>query len=155
MKRIVILGSLIVAGCVSQAPLTRQTQSGKAEATFDNVTPDELRNEIVLRCTQDGGEVQADQYSVTCGKRDDGNRALLAQVLVGNDYSQTPWQKMRITFAPVGSGVFVTADAWMEMTMGFGEVKRIPNTNNALRNELQAALEHAAENARNRKRLTQ
>jgi hypothetical protein len=155
MKRIVILGSLIVAGCVSQAPLTRQTQSGKAEATFDNVTPDEMRNEVALRCSQSGGEVQSDQYSVTCGRRDDSGHALLAQTLIGNGYSQTPWQRLRVTFAPTGNGVFVTAESWMEMSMGFGEVKRIPDTNNADRNQLQAALDAAAASARNRRHATQ
>jgi len=105
---------------------------------------EQVRNEFVLACARTGGEVQSDTYSVTCGKRNDSMRGMFAQALIGNAYSQTPWEKIRFTFAPTNNGIFVTVSGWMEMTMGFGEVKRIPYDNNNFRNQAQRGLDEVA-----------
>jgi hypothetical protein len=150
MKRNVFLvaAALLLSSCVSQPPLYKSTQSGKAEIVIPGVTVDRVRNEIVLACARNGGETESGLNHVICGKREEGGYGFAAQLLLGNTYSGTPYTKVKFTFAQTGDGVFVVADPWLEMTMGFGEVKRVPITNVALRNDLQAGLERAAENAR-------
>lgn len=112
------------------------------------VSLEQMKNEIVLVCAQRGMEVETSSHAVTCGRREEGGRGILAQALVGNAYSQTPMTKVRFTLAETNGGVFVVADPWLEMTMGFGEIKRIPITNNAFRNDLQSGLDQAAEKAK-------
>ncbi len=139
-----------LAGCASQPALVRDTGSGKAEATFEGVTVDEVRNNITLACAQAGKEIVTDTHSVTCSQLDKGGRGNMAQFLLGNGYSGTPYERVKFTFAATPNGVFVVADPWLEMTMGFGEKKIIPINNNAMRNELQAGLDAAAASARQR-----
>lgn len=140
-----------ISGCASQPALMKQTASGKAETTIEGVSVDEMRNELVLGCTRAGKEVQTDAHSVTCAHREEGGRGMAAQLLLGNSFSSTPYTKVKFTFAAVPGGVFITADPWLEMGMGFGEVQRVPLTNNGIRNELQSGLDQAAANARNRR----
>lgn len=139
------------AGCVSQPVLMKQTSSGKAETTMTGATVDEVRNEIVLACTKSGKEVVTDSNSVTCSYREEGGRGFAAQVLMGNSLSSTPYTRVKFTFAQAPDGVFVVADPWLEMGMGFGEKKIVPLRSNALRNDLQAGLDAAAANARARR----
>lgn len=144
MKRLVVVSALVLSACAAQPALVKNTGSGNAETTFRNVSPDRVKNEIVVACMKTGAEVTSDQYSVTCAKRNDGTKGMMAQALLGNGFSQTPWEKLRFTIAPTGNDVFVTAVAWMEMTMGFGEVKRIPYDGNAMQNQMQTMLDAAA-----------
>ena len=140
--------ALALTGCASDQPLNRQTESGKAEAVLPNITVDAFRNEAILRCAQHGGEMESGQNSVICSREETGGRGIAAQLLVGNAYSGTPHTKLRLTFAQQGTGLYVVADEWLEITMGFGEVKKIPLTSNALRNSLQTDLDTIAERLR-------
>lgn len=141
----------LLSACATQAPLYKETQSGRAEATMEGVTLDEMRNEIILGCTRNGMEVESGTNAVTCGKREEGGRGFAAQMLIGNAYSGTPYTKVKFTFAQTGNDVFVVAEPWLEIGMGFGETKRIPITNVAMRNDLQKGLDTAAANARARR----
>lgn len=148
MKKIEFAAAIVVAaltGCAAQPALLKETASGKPEATLPNVTMDEVRNEIALGCNRMGSQVISDQFSVTCTKETEGNRAFLAQALLGNGYSQTPHENIRFTMSPTTGGVFVTVDGWMEMTMGFGEKKRVPYNNNNFRNAMQSGLDQLSE----------
>lgn len=147
------LGGLILlalAGCAAQPDLIRQTGSGKAEATFAGVTVDEVRNALTLSCSKMGKEVATDTHSVTCSQLDKGGRGNMAQFLMGNSFSGTPYERVKFTFAATQGGVFVVADPWLEMGMGFGEKKIIPINNNAMRNDLQAGLDSVADYLRTR-----
>ena len=121
---------------------------------MDGVTVDEMRNELVLACSRSGKEVVTDSNSVTCSYLEEGGRGFAAQLLMGNSFSGTPYTRVKFTFASVPGGVFVVADPWLEMGMGFGEKKIVPLRNNALRNELQAGLDAAAANAKARRGST-
>jgi hypothetical protein len=135
-----------------QPDLIKHTASGKAEATIPGVTVDEFRNEIVLGCTKQGMDVEPELSTVICSKLKEGGRGFAAELLLGNRLSGKPYDKIKFTFAKDGDGVFVTAESYLEMTMGFGEVKKIPYTNNAVQNDIQAGLDRAAENARARQK---
>lgn len=134
----------LLAAC-SSAPLLKETGSGKAEARMPNVTPEKFRSAVAYSCSSHGATITSDEFSVTCSARATGARAGLAQVMLGNRFSSHPFEKIRYTITPLPEGgIFVVADAWLEMGMGFGEVKRVPNNNTELRNQQQRMLDEIA-----------
>jgi len=140
---IMLLPCLLLAGCVSQAPLLKATASGNPEATFTQATAKQIRDELAGTCAQSGGILETSEYTITCSKQNDSMRGMFAQAMLGNACSHTPMERIQFTTTQRGDDVFVTARAWMEIDKCFGEKELVPYDNNNFRNEVQTGLDGA------------
>lgn len=142
MKRLLLVGvSLGIVGCAAQEPLIKQTASGHPEATFINLPMEEVQSRMIRLCSSSGLMVkEVTPNQVVCGKTMTGGQAFLAQALMGNSYSTTPEQNMRLVMYQVGSNVNVTGYQWIETQMAFGQMRRenldTPNHVNGLQRML-------------------
>lgn len=135
------LTTQLLLACATDTPLVKETASGLAEESYDNVTSEEVRGQIMEACLNRGMPVtDSSTNHVICGHRMRGAEAFVAQLLIGNSYSTTPERRIRFTIFTVGDRVRVTAGAWMETQMAFGQMRRVELDHNTTRNNLQTFL---------------
>lgn len=142
MRALLVVTVLIaLGGCVAQPPLVKQTASGRPEGIFVGFTLDQARSRVIEACSTRGLSVyDSNANSVVCGKALTGQKAVLAQMLVGNSYSTTPEDKIRFILFQSGSDVKINAEEWIETQMALGQVRREPLSNNNQQNGLQEFL---------------
>lgn len=141
---LVSLISALLVGCANQAPLLKETASGKAEGEYPNHTPEQVIDAIVQRCNEVGSviEDQSKNY-VICSRQMEGGSSMMMQMAIGNAYSTTPQIKVRYSVSNFRTGAKVWAESWAETQMAFGQVQRAPLNNNNVRNNLQNVLDKA------------
>ncbi|MHB9319094.1 hypothetical protein ACP3TG_08250 [Phytobacter diazotrophicus] len=147
MKKVLMASAIIfsVVGCAGQAPLKKQTASGKPEAVYKNTQKSQVKDWITELCSSTGFMIsESTDNTITCGKQQEGGQAILSQALIGNAYSTTPVSKTRFTLAQINSDTKVWADMWVETQMAFGQMQQVPITNNNVRNQVQDALDQLA-----------
>lgn len=138
------VSGICLVACAAQPSLVKETQSGFPEARFRNTTVQNIRDELALRCTSTGAAVESSEYSITCSKRNESGRGVMAQAMLGNACSDTPLERIEFTTVQTGSDVFVTARGWMQIKKCFGDTELIAyDKNNNFRNQVQAGLDRA------------
>lgn len=91
---------------------------------FYHMTLDEVKGRIAEGCSQSGIHVmEVGANHVLAGKQLDGGDAILAQLLIGNSYSTTPWRKVHFAIFHAGKGFKVTARQWAETQMVGGQMR--------------------------------
>lgn len=128
MHRIFVAAILFVmlVGC---ATTRLATPSGGPEAMFYHMTLDEVKGRIADGCSRSGIHVlDMGASHVLVGKQLDGGDAMLAQLLIGNSYSTTPWRKVHFAIFPAGKGFKVTARQWTETQMVGGQMRTVEMT---------------------------
>jgi hypothetical protein len=144
------LGGLIavvigLAGCAAQPELMKQTQSGRPEAVFHGATSAEIRNELATRCAKSGSNTSSTEYTVTCSRKNDSMRGMMAEALLGNACSNTPVERIEFSINQAGQDVFVTARGMMQIEKCFGQIETIDYNNNNFRNSVQQGLDAAVQ----------
>lgn len=134
---------MVITGCAAQPALMRQTQSGRPEATFRGATASVIRNELATSCAKKGANTSSTEYTVTCSKKNDSMRGIMAQALLGNACSNTPMERIEFSINQAGDDVFVTARGMMQIEKCFGQVETVDYDNNNFRNEVQQGLDGA------------
>ncbi|QTD91776.1 hypothetical protein [Burkholderia anthina] len=131
----------LLTGCAQQDALINPTASGHPEGTFDRTSLDVVRNKLVGACARAGLNVSdTNANQVVCGKTMDGASSIFAQMMIGNSYSTTPVQKVKFVMYEEGDSVRVTANAWIETQMAFGQVRSVELTGAKQQNEIQQML---------------
>jgi len=87
-----------------------------------------------------GVVVGQDSNQVVCQKDLEPGNALLAQFLIGNEYSTTPVLKIRFSAAQIGIDTRVQVYEWLETQMAFGQVRTIEMNNNNEFNKVEQML---------------
>jgi hypothetical protein len=129
----------LLAGCASQAPLTKETASGKAEGSFPEGSVTEVNAKLTEDCYARGGSVvDSTQNYIVCQNDMPAASAVLVQMTLGNSYSTQPVTKTRYSFFEKGEGVKAIADSWVETIMPGGQVRAMPINNNGVRNAHQS-----------------
>jgi len=86
---------------------------------------DQVKSALVSRLAPLGYNIVADTpYQMAFSKEVNGFKGALAQVLMGNSYSETPKDTATFMFAASGDQVMVTAAEELSVRMAFGNVNR-------------------------------
>jgi hypothetical protein len=137
---VMALAATSLASCATTSqPLMVETQSGRPEAIFLDTSIDQARGKIASRCMDAAMIVtQSSSSEVICESNLSMGQSVLAQVAIGNSYSTTPRQYVKVVMAEVGNNVRLQASSWIETQMAFGQVRRAPtDTSNSQKNDLQ------------------
>lgn len=121
--------SAFILGCMAPVfahadVLYAVTPSGATEAYFDmDVT--EASDNLVNGCVDAGQTVVSSTSTVVvCEFYLNTMESVLSQLLIGNSYSTPPRSYVRFNLAKLGGSTRVTANAWIETQMAFGQTRR-------------------------------
>ena len=142
MKRIAVVCCLAaLAGCATPPPRMYLSASGRPEAVFVGQSPSMVLGRLAGLCMdRQGVVVGQDSNQVVCQKDLEPGNALLAQFLIGNEYSTTPVLKIRFSAAQIGIDTRVQVYEWLETQMAFGQVRTIEMNNNNEFNKVEQML---------------
>lgn len=84
--------------------------------------------------------INQDTNQVLCQKTLDPGDAILAQLLIGNQYSTTPVLKIRFNAVQIDTSVRVQVYEWLETQMAFGQVRTTEMNSNAEFNKIENLL---------------
>ena len=129
---------MLLTSCAATVPLNFQTASGRPEVSFNDLSFVEVKSRLIDGCIRRGLIInEQGSSSVICEKTMEvGQGAIMAQLVLGNQYSTTPVQKAQFTITRRGQDVVVVATRqWVETQMAFGQMQRAElNTNEQLNN---------------------
>ena len=129
------------AGCTTQPERIAVTASGRPEAIFAGVAPEEVQSRLTQRCLDRGHVVVTSSASqVVCELEMGAMSSVLTQALIGNSYSTEPKTYMRLTIVPVTDGARVQAYTYSETQMVGGQVNKMELNGNQQFNSVQGFL---------------
>jgi hypothetical protein len=141
-RSIILALTLLLAGCAAQPAREFATPSGRPEAMFIGMTPAPVLGKLSGLCMDRGGIVMnQDGGQIVCQKTMDSGDAILATLLIGNQYSTTPVLKVRFSAAQIGPDTRVQAYEWVETQMAFGQIQTMEINSNAEFNKLEYLLQ--------------
>ncbi len=142
MKKVLLVGVLLVLGGCAQVPLSKQTTSGYAEGKFEGAQLEDVKNRFVFACNQKGYEIkEASSNKVVCSKTMEGMGAVFTQAAIGNSYSTIPEQLLVFQLARISNNVHVSVRNYRETQMAFGQMSRVEIKNNKTTNLMQQSMD--------------
>lgn len=138
-----VITSIAMTGCANQEKLNKNTDSGKSEGNYEGKNLKQTSSSFVRFCNKNGFFVYSSSESmVICGKQREGMSSVIAQVMIGNQHSTPPVDKMQFSISEDDKGSHVWADAWTETQMPGGQVNKMPLNDNKTRNFVQYILDN-------------
>lgn len=138
MKVIVVaLTSLmLIAGCVDQEPLVKQTESGRAEADYIGASSDYIYKSIAVVCAQKGLKVYSStRDEVVCGQERSGVTGSLTNAVLGGSGSKKPVDKINFHISESNKIIHVWVDMKVETEAKDGKIKsQVVDNNKAINN---------------------
>lgn len=113
------------------------TPSGLPEVIFPATPSADVASKVASHCMDAGWQVTSQQNNqIVCEVPMNAMRSVLTQALIGNSYSTTPRQFVKVNIAQIGDHSRAQAMAWVETQMVFGQMRQQPFTDDNTFNNL-------------------
>ncbi|WP_293778942.1 PDZ domain-containing protein [Sphingosinicella sp.] len=131
MKRSFVAAACLIGASLADSavalPRLAVTPSGLPEAVMRVATEEEARGKVASACMDKRMAVITNTPGqIVCEAPMNTGQQIATQLLLGNSYSTTPRQFLRVTFADVGDTVRAQAGGWVETQMAMGQMRQMP-----------------------------
>ncbi len=120
-KRITValVALAILSGCGTSEPAKpKEAPSRPVQATFNGVTPGEVRTRLMVVCTEDKFQITSTQPDILCTKNiDNYHRERLIEQAVDNEFATNFREGMKFVISQKSPDVGVVATSFTQYTM--------------------------------------
>lgn len=136
--------AVILAGCATASGTTAQgPKVTKPTVTIRNYPAADAIAKFSQGCLQQGGSLeQVSPMQATCARpMDDSMKSMFIRALATPAYSTKPVYRARFSVIQNGSTTTLQVDPWIEYQNAYGQVTKIPYTNQADLQQVQATFD--------------